>query len=71
MSAVTFGPYTQLREIARACEEQSTETTEVYAEIRTVRGKPIVILRRQPQPEGIEALLSHGSDLALCRRQAG
>lgn len=64
---LTFGPYAQLRDITRACEEMSTEGTEVYAEVRSVAGKPIVILRPEPRPEGLEALLRRGCTHPLSR----
>lgn len=64
---LTFGPYAQLRDITRACEEMSTEDTEIYAEVRSVAGKPIVILRPEPRPEGLEALVGRGCTLPLSR----
>lgn len=65
MSNLTFGPYAQLRDITRVCEEMSTEETEVYAEVRCIAGKPIIILRPERRPEGLQALVRYGSTAPL------
>lgn len=57
-------------DIARLCGWLSTPEREVLCHIRCINGKPVVYLVREPQPQGLEALLRIGSDVALLRRQA-
>jgi hypothetical protein len=68
---VSFGPYATVEQIGRACERFSTNTHEVVAHISWISGKPVVALRKELRPAGLEAMLRPGANVPLfLRRQA-
>lgn len=67
---LAFGPLSLVTEIASACHRFSDPTHEVVAHVYSVNGKPVVSLRREARVQGLDALLRHGSDRPLFRKQA-
>lgn len=68
--SVHFSPHALFYEIAAECARRSTKNYEVFAEIRSVNGRPVAVMRRERPPMPLEAALRLGSDVRLFARQA-
>jgi hypothetical protein len=66
----TFTPFSVVYEIAQYIRERETATHELVGQIRWIGGKPVISIAREPKPQGLDAFLRLGSDVALFRRQA-
>lgn len=64
-SVLRFTAHATVAHIAAACARFSTETHEVVGHISFVSGKPVVALRRELRPAGLDAILRPGSDAPL------
>lgn len=73
LDAIHFTGTATVEQIGRACAMFSTDTHEVVGHIYSVNGKPVVSLRREPRPAGLDAMLRPGSEEPLSfltRKQA-